>query len=185
MPFSDSVLDDVIRQFCREIPLGYCLDIGVGAGKYGKLVREISPSAHIIGIEIESAYVEMFNLKEVYDEVRCVDASDLITSDVDSRYDLVLLGDCLEHMRKSDGIDLLNFLVYRTRYLLAIYPEKYRQGSWNGFVKEAHISFWHVGDFAGLEFSLVRRQSQVAIAVNGYLLESPHKSVMEILKGME
>jgi hypothetical protein len=50
-------------------------------------------------------------------------------------------------MRKSAGIDLLNFLIYRAGYICVIYPDRYVQDDWEGHAAEAHISTWSLADF--------------------------------------
>ncbi len=172
MPYSDGTFDDLSSLVVKQLTIHRCLDIGAGNGKYGKLVREFHPNAHIIGIEIEPDYITRFQLHGIYNEVWCMPAQDMIDSKIDDAYDFVMIGDTLEHLKKSDGIDLLNFLVYRTRYMLVIYPERYLQGSWEGYRSEAHISFWKDSDFHGLDYILARRRSAVAVGVNGYLTDS-------------
>ena len=185
MPYSDATFDDLTDTFVRQIQLSRCLDIGAGEGKYGKLVREFHPHVEIIGIEIESEYVERFELDKIYDSIWCMPANAIIDEKVDVNYDLVIIGDCLEHLRKSQGIDLLNFLIYRTRYLLIVYPERYLQGSWEGYLHEAHISFWGENDFAGLDYILFRRNSRVAVLVNGYLLNTELEPSVQKLVGKD
>jgi hypothetical protein len=51
-------------------------------------------------------------------------------------------------MKKSRGIDLLNFLVYRSGYICVTYPEAYVQDDWEGHAAEAHISTWGMADFS-------------------------------------
>ena len=67
--------------------------------------------------------MERFDLRSLYDEVILGDAVDL-TNDPKVRFDLVIIGDCIEHMRKSDGVDLLNFLMYRSGYICVTYIRK-------------------------------------------------------------
>jgi len=169
MPFSSSEFDDLSAALIRSIEIARVLDIGAGAGKYGKLVRALHPAARLTGVEIEPDYVPRFGLASIYDEVLCVPALELIDRCIEDVFDLVVIGDCLEHMRKSHGIDLLNFLVYRTRYLLAVFPDKYLQNSWEGYKAEAHISVWTPFDFQGFEHHLCRRGDMTAVVIYGYL----------------
>jgi hypothetical protein len=59
-----------------------------------------------------------------------------------------MIGDCIEHMRKSCGVDLLNFLIYRAGYICVIYPDRFVQDDVDGHAAEAHISTWSQADFA-------------------------------------
>ena len=123
------------------------LDVGCGAGKHGELVRAAMPTVNLIGIEVEQSYVERFKLNLTYDCVRSIDATKLITTDIEERYDLVIIGDCIEHLPKSAALDLLNFLAYRSAYTLVICPESVVQDSVEGVQSEAHISVWSARDF--------------------------------------
>ena len=92
-------------------------------------------------VVIDSSYVKEFNLSDLYAEVIIDDAINLI-KDPRIRYDLVIIGDCIEHMRKSDGLDLLNFLIYRSGYICVVYSAEYGQDDCEGHAAEAHI---HMG----------------------------------------
>ena len=78
------------------------LDIGVGAGKYGKLVKKVLPKALVVGVEVWAPYIEEFKLDRIYDRVHICDARIY----PDFNYDLVFLGDVLEHMTKDEAIEL-------------------------------------------------------------------------------
>jgi hypothetical protein len=184
MPYSSAALDDVSETLIRSVSPARCLDVGPGAGKYGRLVRSIHQSADIVAVEIDAAYIEQFRLRDVYDEVLCGPASLLFDRDLDAAYDLVIIGDCLEHMRKSEGVDLLNFLAYRSKYILVVYPIRWIQGSWDGHRSEAHISVWSEADFNWLDHVSIRRSELVAVAMNGFLRdEGVEPGVEEILAG--
>lgn len=182
MPYSSAALDDVSEALIGSVALGRCLDVGPGAGKYGRLVRRLHPSADIVAIEIDADYIEQFGLREVYDEVLCGPASLLFDGDLDSAYDLVIIGDCLEHMKKSEGVDLLNFLAYRSKYILVVYPVRWIQGAWGGHRSEAHISVWSESDFSWMDHVSIRRGELIAVAMNGFLREEgTEPGVEEIL----
>lgn len=61
----------------------------------------------------------------------------------------MIIGDCIEHMRKSEGLDLLNFLIYRSKHIVVVYPDRFQQDDWEGHAAEAHISTWSKADFEG------------------------------------
>ncbi len=60
----------------------------------------------------------------------------------DSRFDIVMAGNIFEHLRKSESIDLLNFLIYRSRWIIVEFPHRYLQNAVDGYGSEAHISVW-------------------------------------------
>ena len=154
MPHSVSKFDFwVASALSLLLPERVC-DIGAGAGKYGKIMREVSYKenfkTHITAYEVDQSYIEEFNLKEIYDEVINEDAIHLLKNPR-VRFDVVMLGDCIEHMRKSEALDLINFLFYRTGYICIITPDGYVQDDVDGHAAEAHISIWSKNDFTGFD----------------------------------
>jgi len=147
MPDSFGVFDDVVAEIARRIKPKVLLDIGAGAGKYGKILREVSRDTRRIGVEIEPLYISQFGLNAIYDEVWDQDAAALMRAHLNSAFDLVIIGDCIEHLPKSVGIDLLNFLTYRCGYTVILSPEFVVQGTAGGIDSEAHISVWSDEDF--------------------------------------
>jgi SAM-dependent methyltransferase len=172
MPHSGTLLDAEAQAFIAATGARTVLDIGPGAGKYARLVRAALPEARLTGVEIEPDYVDQFGLRFLYDDLRVMPALDLL-ADIEAEWDLAILGDVIEHHRKSEGLDLLHFLVYRTRYLLVQYPEKYRQNALNGYRSEAHLSVWHESDFAPFEHVLIKQTPLVLVALRGYLPGEP------------
>jgi hypothetical protein len=128
------------------------LDIGPGAGKYGLIVKALRENGveieSLAAVEIDESYIEQFKLNDIYDVVQLGDAAMLPDVGPDAQWDLVILGDVLEHFRKSRGTDLIEYLYYRTKYIILVVPIDYIQGAWEGHHAEAHISTWYPADFA-------------------------------------
>ena len=168
MPFSNAAFDTEIELYFRLTGHEIVLDIGPGEGKYGKLVRGVRPDAKLIGVELDADYVEEYRLRDLYDEVWVMDAGDLI-NDANRVFDAVIIGDCIEHMRKSVGLDLLNFLVYRSKVILVKFPLQMPQNAWEGHASEAHLSVWSRHDFNGMDCLFVERNFICLAVVRGYL----------------
>lgn len=169
MPFSNSIFDEVTSEIIKYLVPKRCLDIGAGAGKYGRLIRNSLPDVYIVAVEIESDYISKFNLFSIYDRIWHIDALKLINEKVDEKFDVAILGDVIEHLLKSDGVDLIHFLVYRTRYILVNYPYRYLQNSVDGYNCEAHISVWREEDFASFNYFALRKGNQEFVLIEGYL----------------
>jgi hypothetical protein len=152
MPVSAVVFDQHITALIERMRPASVLDIGPGAGKYGKIVKALREGGldipSLAAVEIDPAYIEHFKLQEIYDVVQLGDASLLPDVGPDAEWDLVILGDVLEHFRKSRGVDLIDYLFYRTKYIVLVVPIDYIQGAWEGHHAEAHISTWYPSDFA-------------------------------------
>jgi hypothetical protein len=171
MPFSYDYFNNYLSELVRLLRPARVLDIGPGAGKYGKIVRERANAegfaTHISALEIDGEYITKFELPKIYDTIGHGDAY-LLIKDPKVRYDLVIMGDVIEHMPKSRGIDLLNFLVYRTGYICVIYPHEFCQDDWEGHLAEVHISAWGPADFFG--GTLHREWGNIRLAlIKGYL----------------
>lgn len=180
MPYSSFIFDKSIEEIIRLLKPESILDLGAGAGKYGELVRKINPSIKLTAVEIEKDYIKKFDLPSIYDEVWNISATDLINPKYyDSTFDVIMIGDIIEHLKKSDGIDLLNFLIYRCRWIILEFPYRYLQSSIDGYHSEAHISVWAKDDFVSFERTkLYAKDTQRLIVLRGYL-ESP-ASIAEI-----
>ncbi len=170
MPFSNGVFDDIVSRLMQEVNPKTCLDIGAGAGKYGRILRVYAPGCRSIAIEIEHDYVVDFGLNTIYDEVRTVDANELLRTSIDEAFDLVIMGDVIEHLRKSIGLDLVHFLAYRCRCLLTVFPVRYIQNSVRSYQSEAHISSWSQADFHHFDVvSPTQRSGQELVLIRGFL----------------
>jgi 16S rRNA A1518/A1519 N6-dimethyltransferase RsmA/KsgA/DIM1 with predicted DNA glycosylase/AP lyase activity len=115
MPTSVKVFDSYVDKLVGILRPTTVLDIGPGEGKYSHIVRNRAKTdgfqVKLTAIEIDNDYVGQFNLKDLYDTVIVDDAINIIKNPR-IRFSLVIIGDCIEHMKKSAGIDLLNFLIY-------------------------------------------------------------------------
>lgn len=147
MPTSYPAFHSKIAAWIAEHPAGRYLDIGAGDGKYGQWVRQSVPGARIEAIEIDPDWIAFYNLRTIYDEVYCVDAGEWFDSRPDLFWDIVFIGDTIEHMRKSAGTDLIHHLIYRCQWMLLTFPCRYLQYSWYGHAHEAHRSAWDESDF--------------------------------------
>jgi hypothetical protein len=168
MPYSSPIFDNELELYFREVRHSSVLDIGAGEGKYGEMLRRVQPKTKLIAVELDADYVEEYKLRDLYDEVWGRDAADLM-NDLGRTYDAVILGDCIEHMRKSVGLDLLNFLVYRSRIIVVKFPVQMIQDPYQGHTSEAHVSVWSEHDFRGMDCVFAERDYICLAMVRGYL----------------
>jgi len=167
MPWSLPIFDDLIGLYFREARPPDALDIGAGAGKFGRLIRTASPQTRITGVEIDQQHVCEFGLAAVYDELIVADAASLIEQPR-RRFTAVVIGDCIEHMRKSSGVDLLHFLVHRSGVIFVKFPSQLIQDDAAG-PSEAHLSVWSEHDFAAFDHIYLGRDIMRLGIVRGYL----------------
>jgi len=146
MPGSFPVFDAVVQHLVARIAPARALDIGTGAGKYGRLLAAQAPACERVGIEVEPSYAERFGLHALYHQLHQEDASRWWRRTPGEAFDLVLVGDCIEHLPKSEGLDLLNAMVYRCAWLVLLAPEFIVQDAVDGVASEAHQSVWSERD---------------------------------------
>jgi hypothetical protein len=147
MPGSFPVFDEVVRQLVAWLAPSSALDVGAGAGKYGHLLRQVVPECDRTAVEVHEAYVEQYGLRDVYARVAVDDIRNWHRCNEQENFDLVLVGDCLQHLPKSDGVDFLNAMVYRSAWLLVLVPEFVVQGPGEATPHEVHRSVWSERDF--------------------------------------
>ena len=117
------------------------VDIGAGSGTYINLIKESAnccADAKWIGIEAWQPYVAKFNLADRYDQlinadVRTVDWSTLSPT-------VVIAGDVLEHMSKSDAVNLVDQVLNSAQTMIISIPIRHMpQDAINGNPYEVHV----------------------------------------------
>lgn len=109
------------------------LDVGAGAGYYSKHLKDLFPNMD--AVEIYERYIPMFNLLEKYNNVW---VADILTFEFDF-YNIILLGDVLEHISEHDGINLVKRLYGKCDELVIAIPFNAPQGPWGGNIYETHL----------------------------------------------
>jgi len=146
LPYSENTFDDAVASVLRATKPCTVLDVGCGAGKYGRIVRSTLDVKSLIGYEPEKSYVARFGLRKLYDEVRTKPIQDAIQAPSE-HFDMCIFGDSLEHLPKSAGIDVVHFFLYRTSFVLIVAPLEYLQDNGKRERFEAHLSSWSPLEF--------------------------------------
>ena len=125
MAFSSSEGKLVFKDFLIHMakPLGFTrfLDIGAGAGLYCDIIREVfGEDATVHAIEAYKEYIFKFGLLWKYDLVLC---DDIRNKEVES-YDLIIMGDVLEHLPRQDAVEIVNKLRQKCKFLWVALPVK-------------------------------------------------------------
>jgi hypothetical protein len=159
MPSSDAWLIPHVIDIARRVRPSRVLDVGVGSGKYGFLLRDYLEvwegrygredwETRIEGIEVHREYANP-NWENVYDEVHLANVEDWLEGPAPEPYDLTLFCDVIEHFEKEAGGRVLEGLLDRSRYLIVTTPLKHHeQGALLGNPYEVHRSTWTRSDFA-------------------------------------
>lgn len=136
MPYSDWSNNEWFKWLINEIQPSSVIDVGPGAGKYGLLTREVSPSTHTTAVEIWGPYLSEFGLETIYDHVFICDARIY----PNYKADLVILGDILEHMTKEDALALWTRIRLEAKAAVISIPIiHFPQGESSGNPYETHV----------------------------------------------
>lgn len=136
MPRSDTSNRPWVTRKIAELKPKTFLDIGAGEGTYGTLVKEHSPETVRHGVEIWAPYVKTYGLEDIYDKIYVCDARIFF----DYKYDLVILGDVLEHMTRDDAVELWSKISSSARAAIISIPIIYLpQGEEEGNPYETHV----------------------------------------------
>lgn len=170
MPTSVPYAIPIVAGVARQLRPRSVLDVGTGFGKYGFILREFTDiwdmgvvgdydrarwRTRIEGIDATPQYITPLH-RYLYDRIHVGDVRALI--DTLPGYDLIIMGDLLEHFEKEEGHALIDKLLARAgRCLLLIFPHRC---ALNPHVLdnplEAHRSSWSRGDFRRFPHRAVR-----------------------------
>jgi len=140
MPFLSATFDSVVGSHLIRVNPKSVLDVGAGAGKYGRMVKGILPLTRIVGIEPTKVYIEKYKLAECYDQIHEETLREYCARNSGDRYDVVLFGDVLEHFFRSEAIDFIDYFLYRSEWVVVIFPSRMPQDDVEGNAFEIHKS---------------------------------------------
>ena len=112
-------------------------DVGAGQGTYLNLIREgIGAGVIVNAVEVWQPYIDEFNLINRYDKLFAIDVREMDSFG----YDLVILGDILEHMSEEDAVALWEKISKQAKYAMISIPIiHYHQDAINGNPYEVHV----------------------------------------------
>ena len=170
MPSSRPNTIPTVIHLIRQLRPNSILDVGVGFGKWGHLFREYTdiiaaerdPSRYerknwqvqIDGIEGHAAYLTEMH-RFLYNEVHVGDACLLMPRL--PRYDVVFMGDIIEHLEKETGQQLLRDAFDKADKAVIVSTPKQDTGqeALCGNELERHRSLWKAKDFQHFKHSMI------------------------------
>lgn len=126
--FKSEIRDYLLNNFNTQTTI---LDIGAGSGTYSNVLSEYK---NIDAVEIYEPYIEKYDLRHKYKNVFLSNATDFDFE----YYDIIIMGDILEHLSIEDAQKLINRLYDKCIQLIISIPFQMKQyGLGNGY--EDHI----------------------------------------------
>ena len=145
------------------------LDIGVGFGKIGLLIREYLEAwmdkttpdkwdIYIEGIEIYENYHKDSFQQIIYNKIIYCNAMDFKEYPSKDKFDLITCFDMVEHLKEDDSINLINYLRQKSSNVLLSVPtgKGWLRNQYGENKYEAHLSEWNTSDLNKLGFLLLR-----------------------------
>ena len=126
----NEVKEFLVTNYMRESTI---LDVGCGQGDYINLLSDYF--IHFDAVEIFEPYIEQFHLRDRYDNVYNMN---IIDYEFDY-YDIIIMGDILEHIEREQSIQLIKKLVQKCTELLVILPFFLPQDMVNNNIYEKHL----------------------------------------------
>ncbi|PAD75804.1 methyltransferase domain-containing protein [Paenibacillus campinasensis] len=131
------------------------LDVGVGFGRWGVLCREFLDvwegrvfreqwTTRIEGIEVFPRNIDAYHAY-FYNQIHIAEAAAFIHTAVQpGQFDMIILGDVLEHFTKEAAVPLLQACIGKSRYVMLNVPigTNWPQGTTYGNAYETHRSTW-------------------------------------------
>jgi 2-polyprenyl-3-methyl-5-hydroxy-6-metoxy-1,4-benzoquinol methylase len=137
MGFSDPTNKPWTQEKIIELKPTTVLDVGAGQGVYLDLIRQgLGAGVIVNAVEVWQPYIDQFDLENRYDKLFTMDVRDL----TNFAYDLVILGDVLEHMSEDSAVELWDRISQQARHAIISIPIiHYHQDAINGNPYEVHV----------------------------------------------
>jgi hypothetical protein len=126
------------------------LDLGMGTGKYGFLLREQHDLAlgrwelQIDGVEGYAPYIGGHQ-RAVYDSITVADVREFLSDTPAGSYDVALVLDLIEHFRPEEGRDLIRATLRVAPLVAVATPKRFYAQAEHANVLEHHRSWWPRG----------------------------------------
>ncbi len=137
------------------------LDIGIGRGKYGFLIKEYFIGTKVDGVEVFEPYITNLQ-RDIYDEIFIGNALEMELGG----YDLYLLIDIVEHWEKDEVYGLINKLLKKGKVLISTPKTFMPQNEVNGNKWEAHKTYWSIEDFKYYQYDLCPNDFSLIITLH-------------------
>lgn len=109
------------------------LDVGAGDGLWGKILNK---QHHIDGVEIFKPYIEKYELERHYNNIYNINILDFEFQN--DYYDIIIMGDVLEHIELEDAQKLVSKLSKKTKELIIVVPYMLQQAAYDKNIYQEH-----------------------------------------------
>ena len=172
MPFSNQDSIPTVLYFAQSLKPRRVLDVGVGVGVYGLLLRTTLDIAHeryqrekwqlrLEGLEIFPEYRNPV-WDYAYDTIHICDVRAAEFSP--DSFDLIMINDVLEHLTDADAVSCVSRLLVFAPVVILTTPVGYMpQGAWGGNPHETHRSLLAPHQFPHLSCTKITGETMCCV----------------------
>ena len=150
----------LVVEVVKEIKPESILDIGCGFGRYGFLFREALDvsfqNSHsfaradwerkIDAVEVCADYITELQ-KYIYNRIFIGDIIKIIDEDILGNYDIIFMGDVIEHLNRASGWRLLDWAYANANKMVVIATPSFFMSGLENDEYAIHRSLWRPADF--------------------------------------
>lgn len=146
MPHSANTFDSILQDHVVKLNPKSILDVGAGSGKNGKLIRQTGYKNKLECLEPTEEYVTQYALSNIYDTIHTKNIQEFVNTQYKFSYDLIIFGDVLEHLFRSQVIDYLDYFLYKSKWIIVLWPNNMPQDDYGNNPYEIHKSNFTLND---------------------------------------
>jgi hypothetical protein len=125
---SSNKFDNTIKKILSITDVKNILELGCGRGKFADLLTDLTNTPELRAVQkIFTADDDDYLKAKGYKEIIDADILDYFKNGFDQKYDMIVALDVIEHFLYSDVISIINFALYRSDYLLLVWPSAHPQ----------------------------------------------------------
>ena len=125
---SSKKFDNTIKKIISVTDVYNILELGCGQGKFADLLNEFSNMRELRAVQkIFTTKDNNYLISKGYKEIFDADILDYFKNGFDQKYDMIVALDVIEHFMYSDIISIINFGLYRSDYMLLVWPSAHPQ----------------------------------------------------------
>lgn len=165
---TDAGKPDILKYILENVKKNAkILDVGFGSGIYGKLLRTFCYQ-NIDGIDVYDKNIKEMGLDKIYDNIFIEDILDFNFD----YYDLIIMGDVLEHIELKLAKKLLSSLIKENKcsQILVSIPYEYEQEEIYGNKHEKHLQPDVTADYMKKHYPYLKLINSAIMPHNGGII---------------
>lgn len=128
---SSNLLDSSLRRILKVVQPARILELGCGEGKFGQMLRDMNLiPGRFVAVQRLFTEDDHLRLRDIgYQEIINADLLEHFRAGFDESFDMVVALDVIEHFLYSDVLSIINFALYRSDYMLLVWPSAHPQAA--------------------------------------------------------